>query len=81
MQLQSQFVSPIMTRRNTSRKKKLQETPYNMRAVVMDIETEVLRSSDILAAEVVAVGLRPQVVNVLCISIAVTSLLFNSSSY
>lgn len=46
-----------------------------MRAVVMDIETEVLRSSDILAAEVVAVGLRPQVVNVLCISIAVTSLL------
>ena len=55
-----------------------------MRAVVMDIETEVLRSSDILAVEVIAVGLRPQVVNVLCISIAlvaaVTSLL-SSSSY
>lgn len=48
----------------------------------MDIDTEVLRSSDILAVEVV--GLRPQVVNVLCISIAlvaaVTSLL-SSSSY
>ena len=56
-----------------------------MRAVVMDIETEVLRSSDILVVEVVAVGLRHQVVNVLCISIAVvaaavTSLL-SSSSY
>ena len=81
MQLQSQLVSPIMTRRNTSRKKKLPETPY-IRAVVMDIETDVLRSSDILAAQLVVVGLRPQVVNVLCISIAaaVTSLL-NSSSY
>ena len=44
-----------MTRRNTSRKKKLPEVPY-MRAVVMDIETEVLRSSDILAAEVVVVN-------------------------
>ena len=55
MQLQSQFVRPIMTRRNTSRKKKLPETPY-MRAVVMDIETVVLRLSDI--SEVVEVELR-----------------------
>ena len=54
MQLQSQLVSPIMTRRNTSMKKKLPKTTYMM---VMDIETEVLISSDILAAQLVVDGL------------------------
>lgn len=53
-----------------------------MSEVVMDIDTVVLRVSDILQQdEVAVVELRPQVANALCISIAAVTSLLDSSSY